>query len=232
MPRHPVRADRMNTASRAVILALALALVAAAGCAPSSQPPLSPTAVSVGAADVTLAAAGQPKPAGKPAYYLSALVTFGDRSGDAIVSDGLGAYPAYDGSTGCELLSGNLGCILQGTSRSLNYSLSGVISGSGPTGTLNDYSNFTVNGVGNLAISATMTAQALFHTAIGQFNFNTSGDANTSNVLVTRVDAHTWTVDTSAGDVANLVQPDPNRRNRTVTVGYYHLPFKFTGVTQ
>ena len=173
----------------------------------------------------------------KPGSVTLATMTFADAGGDAITSDGLGAYPAYNGTSGCELLSNNqLTCILQGSSRSINYNLNGVISGSGPTGTLNDQTNFSVNGVGSLPIGGTMLAQALFHTTIGQFNFDTGGDANTSSVFVTRVDAHTWTVNTSAGDVANLVHtiPDPNNPHKTISVvwGYYHLPFGFTAVTQ
>jgi hypothetical protein len=53
------------------------------------------------------------------------------------------------------------------------------------------------------------------------------------------VDANTWTVDTSAGDIGVLVQnatmPDPNNPHKTITVTsktYYHLTFKATGVLQ
>jgi hypothetical protein len=171
----------------------------------------------------------------KPVYYTPATATLADRTGDAVTSDGAGAYPPYNGTVGCELLNDNLGCIMRGTSRNLNYDLSGRISGTGPTGTLVDASNFGVNGVGSMAIGSSVLATASFNTSVGQFNFNTPGDPQTSQVLVTRVDAHTWTVEASATDVCNLPQsvPDPNNPHKTITVkSYYHLPFRYTFVTQ
>ena len=219
-------AQRTLTASRvAVSLAVAKAALTVTACSsPAETGALSPSAVTASAE-------------AKPGAVTLATMTFGDQPGDAISSDGQGAYPSYHGTTGCELLSGSaLVCILQGSGRSLNYDLNGIISGTGPTGTLNDQSNFSVSDVGTLPIGSSMLARALFHTAIGQFNFNAAGDASTNYVFVTRVDAHTWTVDTTAGDVANLVHPIPDPKNprKTITVvwGHYHLPFHFTAVTQ
>lgn len=219
------RTFRLPAAGRAASLGASAALVAFVITACSSPAPTSALSPSVVGSST----------ASKPGTVTPATMTFADAAGDAITSDGSGAYPTYNGTTGCELLSGSLTCILQGSSRSLNYNLNGLISGSGPTGTLSDHTNFAVNGVGSLAIGSSTTAQGLFHTANGQFNFHSAGDSNTDNVFVTRVDAHTWAVSTSAGDIANLVQtvPDPNNPHKTITVvSYYHLPFGFTAVTQ
>lgn len=204
--------------------ALTVTALTAAACSTPPSGTLTPSAAAVSA---------ESKPGQSS---IPANMTFRDAAGDAITSDGGGAYPSYNGTVGCELLGGSLTCILSGSGRSLNYNLNAIISGSGPTGALNDQSNFTVNNVGSLAVGSTTTAQALFHTAIGQFNFNPAGDATTSAVFVTRVSTNTWTVDTSAGDVANLVHtaPDPHNPHKTISVvwGYYHLPFSFTAVTQ
>jgi hypothetical protein len=161
---------------------------------------------------------------------VAATITLADRAGDAITSNG-GPYTA-------EMLSGTLEftcCVGQ----IVNYNLNNIISGTGPTGTLADPSGFFVLNVGSMAIGSTITTRAYFKTSQGSFTFDTAMDAQSNSVSVTRVDAHTWTVDTSAGDIAFLPHtetiPDPNHPHKTITVttkSYYHLPFSLTGITQ
>jgi hypothetical protein len=214
----PVR----KTLSISLTVAAALAALAVAACdsqGPASSPVSPSAAVSASATQ------------DKKGTTTPATITFADRSGDAITSNG-SAYAA-------ELLSGSTLEFACCTGQVVNYNFAALISGTGPTGTLSDASGFFVNNVGSMAIGTTMLTRAYFKTSIGQINFDASTDGQTNSVFVTRVDAHTWTIDTSAGDVGVLVQTttiqDPNNPHKTITVTsktYYHLPFKATGVTQ
>ncbi len=203
------------------VTAVGVAVLAVACSSPTKPEGLATNALTSSA---TAAAHGQGKPS-----TLVATITFADGAGDAITSDG-GNYP-----NGQLLSGGQLGLLLRGTTRRLNFNLSGIISGSGPTGALTDDTNLSVNDVASIPIGSTQPRRAIFSTSVGQFNFDTAVDSATNSAMVTHVDPTTWSVETSAGDIAVLVQtvPDPNNPHKTTTVEtYYHLAFKFTGVTQ
>lgn len=204
------------------VTAVCVAMLAVACSSPTKPEGLAANALTSSA---TVAAHGQGKPS-----TLVATITFADQAGDAITSDG-SSYP-----NGQLLSGGQMGLLLRGTTRRLNFNLNGIISGGGPTGTLTDDTNVSVNDVASIPIGSTQPRRAIFNTAVGQFNFDTAADSATNSAMVTHVDATTWSVETGAGDIAVLVRtgPDPNNPHKTITVvaGYYHLPFKFTGVTQ
>jgi hypothetical protein len=202
-----------------VAVAFVALSVAACDSIGGSGSPLSPTSA-------TASASKQ----GKPVTTVPATITLADRVGDAITSNG-SAYAA-------EMLGDTLEFTCC-TGQIVNYDLSNVISGTGPTGTLSDPSGFFVTNVGSMAIGSTQLARAYFKTSVGSFTFDASMDAQSNSVSVTRVDANTWVVDTSAGDIAFLPHtetvPDPHNPHKTITVTtktYYHLPFRLTGVTQ
>jgi len=204
--------------------AAALIAILVASCSSPAKPSVGPTSAATG-----LLAQGKPQ-------NTAATLTFADRPGDAITSDGTSYSDGVGGVISQLLSGGQLGMQLRGTPRRLNFNLDGIISGSGPTGTLSDDTNVVANDVTSIAIGSSQPRRAIFNTSVGQFNFDTAADSQTNSAVVTHVDATTWTVETSGGDVAVLVQtvPDPHnpRKTITVTAGYYHLPFKFTGVTQ
>lgn len=223
------------------LIAAAITAAAMAACSSPTNPSMLPanaaTVATAGSTDAapTTALAQTPlgnKPANnKPSNTVPAVITIADRPGDAITSNG-STYAA-------EILSGSTLEFACCAGQVVNYNFSGVISGTGPTGTLSDPSGFFVNNVGSMAIGSTMLAKAYFKTSIGQINFDSNLDAQSNSVSVTRVDARTWVVDTSAGDVGFLVQtttmPDPNNPHKTITVTsktFYHLPFRLTGATQ
>jgi hypothetical protein len=227
----------LPTPRATLIVAAGLTISALTACSSPTYPSMasanaSTAAIASASTDSAATTAPAQTPLGnKPINTVPATITFADRSGDAITSNG-SSYAA-------EILSGSTLEFACCAGQVVNYNFSAVISGPGPTGTLSDPSGFFVNNVGSMAIGSTMLAKAYFKTSIGQINFDSAADGQTNSVFVTRVDANTWTVDTSAGDIGVLVQnatmPDPNNPHKTITVTsktYYHLTFKATGVLQ
>jgi hypothetical protein len=167
-----------------------------------------------------------------------ASITFADRTvgtygvQDRITGDGFGAYTdATDGVT-CVLFSSTGDVRLDTTFsknplRIMNYDLSQVISGMGPTGSFSSNGSVDVEALIQMHIGDRKLTGAAFATSIGQFHFlaNEGG----TNVTAVRLDAHTWTITTDdpyllgAGDIAVLVQTVKNKTQKT---GTYHLPFQ------
>ena len=223
------RAQRSPNVTRTVsLLVVALAtLMPLAGCDTATSP-----SAAVAGGGITSLEASSPQGQGKPTNTPASL-TLADRVGDAITSDGGGTYSDGVGGVLCQLLSGGqLSLNLENAARNLNFDLNGRISGSGPTGTLSDHTKVAVSDIAGMAVGSSKLTRGIFNTSVGQFNFDSAADSLTNSVSVTRISATTWTVETGAGDVAVLVRPDPNKPNKSVKVGYYHLPFKLTGVTQ
>ena len=184
------------------------------------------TAVVVMAVAFGLAGLSAAPQGNKRVYWVPAEVTFADRAGDAITSDGGGAYVTAQLFT---LSTQDLSLNLSGEPRSINFDLNGLISGTGaPTGTLADQAKMNIVNIGSMGLGATKITRAIFNTVTGQFNFDQAADAQTFSVSVTRVDQQSWTVSTDGGDAAVLVRA--GKANKTIKVGYYHLPFQLTVV--
>jgi len=166
-----------------------------------------------------------------------AAITFADRTvatdgvQDRITSDGLGSYTGGGGSE-CVIFSSTGDVRLDTTSsrnplRIMDFDLSQVISGSGPTSPISTTGTAVIQGLAQMHIGDVKLTGAAFGTSIGQLHFlaNEGG----TYVTATRLDAQTWTITTDdpyslgAGDVAVLVQIV---KNKTVRTGTYHLPFQ------
>jgi hypothetical protein len=111
--------------------------------------------------------------------------------------------------------------------RIMDFDLSQVISGSGPTSPISTTGTAVIQGLSQMHIGDVKLTGAAFGTSIGQLHF-LANDGGTY-VTATRLDAQTWTITTDdpyslgAGDVAVLVQIV---KNKTVRTGTYHLPFQ------
>jgi hypothetical protein len=166
-------------------------------------------------------------PQAKPWRTIPTIVTMSDRVGDAITSDGGGAYA--DGANGIvsNFLTryGDMALILSSSTRMLQFDYTNQVSPTGPTGTTTDAANIGINGIWSLGIGSSMSTRAIFaKTSVGQFTFD--GPSGTP-VLVTREDAQTWTVDSLPnGGLAALIQPGP--KNKSITAGVYDMPFALT----
>lgn len=84
----------------------------------------------------------------------------------------------------------------------------------------------------DMAVGATVPATVAFDLDAGHdvwmLRFDNAMYPASSNAMVTRVDADTWTFSVGPGDVAQLLEP-PDRKNPSgVSHGYYFMPFSFT----
>lgn len=164
-----------------------------------------------------------------------ASITFADRTGqDRITSDGDGPYTDGADGVSCVLFSSTGDANLDTTAsknplRTMDFDLSQRISGSGPTNTFLSSGTLDVQALSQMHVGDSKLTGAVFTTSIGQLHFR-AADGGT-DVTVTRLDAHTWTVTTDdlyslgAGDVAVLIQITKNKASKT---GTYHLPFEVT----
>jgi hypothetical protein len=93
------------------------------------------------------------------------------------------------------------------------------------------------NGFLDVPIGATMNAKAKINfpdpfgrTLEWTVRFNPTGYPGSSYVLVTRVDANTWIVESSSSPIAKLVtSPDGGTRDQT-DEGLFRMPFRFVVV--
>ena len=150
-----------------------------------------------------------------------AKIIFQDRGGDAITSDGKGAYihgvdgvtaifqTASNGTGGQFLLK--FGAVKGKILRKINYaySASGEVtpcdstSTDNPTGVIADSGYVDFLNTANMAIGSTIAKQGGFHTAVGTFRFHDATKLDPINpyncgdlLVVTRGGATTWTVTT------------------------------------
>jgi hypothetical protein len=218
-----------RTNSLIYVYASLLLFAAAAGCSQEGLAPSSPTSPS------SIVAA---KPGGDELW--PADLTFADRSGDAITSDGLGAYVHSDGggyesafhsSTGDFVLRGSDG------GRIVNVDFTNRLTGSGPVGAVADDRPFIrVAAIRDLQVGASQSAVAVFSSlpggqTPGKFWFNPNKHGDSIRVAVVRNDTCTWTVTADPGvDVAALEQSA--KGNKTTVVGTYAMPFQMTIVLQ
>jgi hypothetical protein len=170
------------------------------------------------------------KPGGDQLY--PADITFADRAGDAIVSDGLGPYTNGDGfDAGFYSASNDL--VLRGgrQPRYLQFDYSNQISGSGPTGTCQEGSFMFMNIHNILGMSPGDTKQgtATFGPCIvsGTLQFNQTTYTGTDNVEVVRNMDGSWTVTSTGNSAAALFE---RKGNRNILLGLYSMPFQITAV--
>ncbi len=178
---------------------------------------------------------GQTVEAARFTVGLPCSVTLADRAGDAIRSDGGGSY--VDGIDGidCTVFEGASGDVTfnftatgKRAVRSLHFDYTAKISGSGPTGVLNDHSvNSSVQTIDLMGIGATELHTGGFTTSVGRFAFNPSNWPGSTPLSVTRTSASEWivTADSGVNDVAVLSQ---SAKKGNVDVGHYHMPFQMT----
>ena len=201
------------------LLPLCLTVLATA-CADSSTNPASP----VGSLSAEGSAA---KPPGSNTPFPGS-VTFSDRSGDAITSDGGGTY-VNGGRLEVSFYPASLDLVMKGGgggSRTLSLDYTNRISGTGPVGTTqSDFMN--IHHILDMARGTTRQALASFSggTARGSFRFNPVSDPSATRVTVVRDLAGVWTVtaDDPGTDRAALM------RNGTA-IGVYAMPFQLTAV--
>jgi hypothetical protein len=164
---------------------------------------------------------------------LPCSVTVADRPGDAIQSDGGGPY--VDGVSGIDCT------VYQGASddvtfyltasgkkgvRYLQFDYTDKISGSGPTGVLNDHSaQSSFQTIAAIGVGSTAWHTGGFTTSIGRFAFNPANWPGASLLSVTRMSANDWSVTADGGvnDVAVLSQ---TVKKGTIDVGHYHMAFQ------
>jgi|SRR5579864_977661 len=165
---------------------------------------------------------------------LGCSATFSDRSGDAIVSDGAGAYVNGVAGVSCEVFEGASDDITlyltasKHASRFIEFNYTDRISASGPTGILDDLSTLSsLQDVAALAVGMAGSKTGGFTTAVGRFAFNPSNWPGSSELTATRISQTEWTIsaDAAVNDVAVLSQAS---HKGSVAVGEYHMPFELT----
>ena len=188
----------------------------------------------------------------KPPNFAAASVQFRDDVADRIGSDG-GPY-VDGGQRGLEVRmwingSQDLTINTSASNRTLyfDYSDQVPLSGSGPTGTMNDKAFVNIRGIAAMGVGQISTTRALINTAIGHFRWlgspvpaggSVSGDSFGSQaVVVKRTSAETWEVytpvppdtmiapDYTAGDLNVLLK---TVKNTLTPIGNYHMRFGLT----
>jgi hypothetical protein len=170
--------------------------------------------------------AGAPQGKGKTPSTIPTIVEMSDRSGDAITSDGGGTYANGESGIVSNFLtnSGDMSLILSSSGRMLRFDYTDRVSSTGPVGMTTDPANMNIVGIWNMGIGSSISTRAIFaETSVGQFTFDRPSG---TQVLVTREDAHTWTVDSVPnGGLAALIQP---AKHGSITAGVYDMPFALT----
>lgn len=165
---------------------------------------------------------------------LACSATFSDRSGDAITSDGAGAYTNGVAGVSCLVFEGASGDITfyltasKHASRFIQFNYMNRISASGPTGSLDDLSTqSSFQDVAALAVATAGFSTGGFTTAVGRFAFNPTNWPGSSELMATRISQTEWTVTSDAGvnDVAVLSEA---AHKGSVAVGTYHMPFELS----
>ena len=159
--------------------------------------------------------------------------TFADRAGDAITSDGGGAY--FNGVAGvqCEVFEGGSGDITlyltasgKHATRFIQFDHTNRIQGTGPEGILDDLSTQAgFQKVATLSAEGNGSFTGGFTTTIGRFAFNSTNYPAASDLNVTRTSQTDWTIEADAGinDTAVLAQ---SGRKGAVITSEYLMPFQ------
>lgn len=173
-------------------------------------------------------------------------VTFGDRVGDAIFSDGHGPYVnGVGGVVGQILASGSGDMTLNLSKTRPNRVFNGVYTpatdvsqptGNPPSGTFSDGSFLNISRIWQVPVGSTVSTAASFNTRTsgGSFRWCPNPgpfcDAIPAFVTVTRTAGDTWTVsadpatsETTGTDLDTLIE-DVHWQ----ALGYYHMPFSLT----
>ena len=174
-------------------------------------------------------------------------VTFGDRAGDGLVSDGYGPYVnGVAGVMGQIWVSGSGYMTLNLSSTRPNRVFNGTYTPASdvaqptanpPGGTFSDGWFINVGDVWHIPVGATVSTGASFAAGVGSFRWCAPGSfcaglATTELVTVTRPSVETWQVSadppssTALGsDLAVLLD---QIHNRWQAIGYYRMPFQLT----
>ncbi len=200
-----------------IAMALLCPAVLATACADPSANPLSPTGM------VSSDGAGaKPPPA---TTLLPATITFSDRPGDAITSDG-GSYS--NGALEVGFWTASKDLVLKGSGRALTLNHTNRVSGTGPIGTTVVTDIFlNVHGILDMALGESRVATvAVKRTSTEFFRFNSTYSSATM-VNVVRDGSGVWTVtaDDPSSDRAALTKSPKNS-----TLGVYAMPFQLTAV--
>jgi hypothetical protein len=175
-------------------------------------------------------------------------VTFADRAGDAIGSDGHGSYVnGVGGVVGQIFVTGSGDMTLNLSKTRPNRVFNGTYVPASdvpqptkmpPSGTFKDGSFINIHAVWQIPVGATISTDASFTTGIGDFRWcgDGSGPAwcaltGSQQVSVTRTAFDTWSVEanspgTTPGNDLDVLAQSAGRY--WVAVGYYHMPFQLT----
>ena len=152
-----------------------------------------------------------------------ATVVFSDRAGDAITSDGLGAYTNGGGvelgfhtSTNDLVMRGDSG------SRYITFDSTRQVTTTGPESVANEF-DVTINIRGILDMVRGESRQTNAH--LSAFRFNPSKYSGTTPVDVFRGYDGLWTITAEGGDIAALTQVIKGKER---VVGLYEMPFQIT----
>ena len=167
--------------------------------------------------------------AAKPAPSTTAIpgaVTFSDRLGDAITSDGLGTY-VDGGRLEVSFYTASRDLVMRGGSRTLNLNHETRISGTGAIGTTQVSDIFmNIHHILDMARGETRVVAATFKRVNTEFfHFNQAYDSSATKVTVVRDDDGAWTVTASDPDtdLTALIK-------KGTAIGLYAMPFQLTAV--
>jgi hypothetical protein len=198
-------------------MALLCPVAFVAACADPSANPASPTGL-------VSSDGASAKPPGTT--LIPATITFSDRPGDAITSDGGGSY--VNGALEVGFYTDSKDLVLKGDSRALTLNHTNRISGTGPIGTTLVTSIFVnVHGILDMALGESRVATVAVHrTSMEVFRFNSIYTGATT-VNVVRDGSGVWTVtaDDPSSDRAALTKSPKNS-----TLGVYAMPFQLTAL--
>jgi len=178
--------------------------------------------VLIGASTSTLAQKGKPAPTD---VFYPATLTFSDRGGDAIYSDGSGQY-VNGGQTELGFHSVTNDLVMRGDSgsRFVTFDSTNQITTTGPEAITNEFDVFmNIRGILNMAPGSSRTTNA----RVSGFRFNPATYAGTTSVDVSRGVDGVWTITADGLDIAALVQVV---RGKEKVMGQYYMPFQITVV--
>jgi hypothetical protein len=204
----------MKLKALAVVVGLVVINTACSEVGPEGSSPVAPTSQSQ---------AAKPSPS---TTQIPATVTFSDRVGDAIRSDGGGTY-VNGGRLEVVLYTQSKDLVMRGGSRALSLSYTNPLNGTGPVGTtvVNDIF-MNIHGILDMVPGTSLIKGATFRrNAREVFQFNNTYHLDATKVSVVRDTATKWTVtadDPTTGRAVLL-------KNGTA-LGVYAMPFQLTVV--
>ena len=181
--------------------------------------------------------------AAKPSDNPKCAVAFADRPGDAVRSDGRGAYLNGLDSVECQIWSGGSedATLRRGKNTTRRFSvdyrnLAQALAPNSPVGVTTDGWFLNIHSIGTMEVGESTVSKAGLQAATDQLLFRWCGgtvsnctfggpDGGSMLVAVTRTTTTTWSVTTDGplgGDVALLLQPS---KGSYTARGLYHLPF-------